>query len=108
MSHTPSASGSYVWQAGRQADEILVDLKILKFSTDCIGWIFAVFNEGAVLLYCYQCISVSFLGKVYCECVIEAHKSGTPCFLCRSLLLSTTVLNDVKDHVQIESVDNAD
>ena len=25
---------------------------------------------------------------------MEACKSGTPCFLCRSLLLSTTVLND--------------
>ena len=27
--------------------------------------------------------------------VMEVHKSGTPCFLCRSLLLSTTVLNDI-------------
>ena len=25
---------------------------------------------------------------------METHKSGTPCFLCRSLLLSTTVLNN--------------
>ena len=27
---------------------------------------------------------------------MEARKSGTPCFLCRSLLLSTTVLNDIE------------
>ena len=26
--------------------------------------------------------------------VVEVQKSGTPCFLCQSLLLSTTVLND--------------
>ena len=26
--------------------------------------------------------------------VIEAHKSGTPCFSCQYLLLSTIVLND--------------
>ena len=26
--------------------------------------------------------------------VVEARKSGTPCFSCRSLLLSTIVLND--------------
>ena len=25
---------------------------------------------------------------------MEVRKSGTPCFLCRSLLLSTTILND--------------
>ena len=28
------------------------------------------------------------------RCVIEVHKSRMPCFLCLSLLLSTTVLND--------------
>ena len=32
---------------------------------DRIGRIFAVFNKSTVLLYCYQCILVSFLGKVY-------------------------------------------
>ena len=46
----PSASGFYsrlvVQQAGRQSDKILVDL---KFSTDRIGSIFAMFNESTVL-----------------------------------------------------------
>ena len=36
-----------LWQASRQSDKILVDL---KFSTDCIGKIFVMFNEGTVLL----------------------------------------------------------
>ena len=36
--------------ASRQSDEILVDLKILKFSMDRTGWIFAAFNKGTVLL----------------------------------------------------------
>ena len=31
--------------------------------------------------------------------VMEVHKSETPCFLCRSLLLSTTVLNDICDWI---------
>ena len=37
-------------QSGRQSDEILVDLKNLKFSTDHIVRIFTVFNKGTVLL----------------------------------------------------------
>ena len=38
--------------------------------------------------------SVNFLGKVYCEACRGGAKSGMPCFLCQSLLLSTIVLND--------------
>ena len=48
---TPNASGSY----DRLAD------RLLNFSTGCI---ITEFNEGSVLLYCYQCISVSVLCKV--------------------------------------------
>ena len=33
--------------------------------------------------------------------VVEVHKSGTPCFLCLSLLLSTTVLNDILNCDQV-------
>ena len=30
------------WQAGRQSDEILINLKFQKFFMDCIGRIFSV------------------------------------------------------------------
>ena len=40
-----------LWQAGRQLDEILVDLKKLKFSTDHIFRIFTEFKEDKVLYY---------------------------------------------------------
>ena len=35
-----------------------------------------------------------FCEKYIVRHVMEAHESWTPCFLCRSLLLSTAVLND--------------
>ena len=40
--------------------------------------------------------SRSFREKYIVRRVMEARESWTPCFLCRSLLLSTTVLNDRK------------
>ena len=46
--YTPSASGSYGRQAGKQSDEILVDLKFSNISTDCIVRFFMKFNEGTV------------------------------------------------------------
>ena len=55
------------------------------------------FYEGTVLLQCYQCISVIFSGKVYCEACCGGTKKWDTMFLCRSLLLSTTVLNDIHD-----------
>ena len=30
---------------------------------------------------------------------MEARKSGTPCFLCQSLILSTTILNDIAIYI---------
>ena len=45
-----TAGRQSIGQAGRQSDEILVDLKFLKFSTDHIGRIFTAFNKGTVLL----------------------------------------------------------
>ena len=46
-----------------------------------------------------------FSSKVYCvRCAIEANKSGTPCFLCRSLLLSTIALNDTYIRIRYSSV----
>ena len=64
--------------AGSQ-DEIVVDLN-LKFSTDCIVRIFTEFNEGIVILRCYQCISVGFSSKYIVRHVTEVRKSRTPCF----------------------------
>ena len=43
--------------------------------------------------------SYFFQVKHIVRCVVEARKSGTPCFLCQSLLLSTVVLNDTNDSV---------
>ena len=52
------------------------------------------FNEGTVLLWCYKWILVGFFREKYIVRHVEALESWTPYFLCRSLLLSTTVLND--------------
>ena len=46
-----------------------------------------VLTVGALLII--SCVQVAIVRRV-----IEAHKSGTPCFSCLPLLLSTTVLND--------------
>ena len=90
-SHTPSASGSYSRQSDKNTG---IELIILKFSTNCILRIFMAFSEGMVLSYRVrkQCISVGYMGKVYCEARCGGLKSGIPCFI---PLLSTIVLNDV-------------
>ena len=60
--------------AGRLAG-IQIDLKILKFSTDCIVRFFTVFNKGTIVL--------PILGiKYILRHVVEVRKSGTPCFSC--------------------------
>ena len=48
--------------------------------------------------FCYS--GTNGFQSVFCEKyivrrVMEVRESWTPCFLCRSLLLSTTVLNDI-------------
>ena len=50
-----------------------------------IHWYHRVTN-GFQLVFCIKCIV---------RHVIEVRKSGTTCFSCQSLLLSTTVLNDI-------------
>ena len=65
---------------------------------DCISWIFAAFNEGTVLAIIVLPMHFSrrlFWVKYIVRHVIEACKSGMACFSCLSLLLSTTVLNDI-------------
>ena len=64
---------------GRQSEEILVDLKFLKFSMDWIVRIFTGFNEGKVLLYAFQS---AFRVKCILRHVIKARKSGMSCFSC--------------------------
>ena len=71
--------------ARRQSDEILVDSKIL---TDCIVRIFMVFNVIVLPMHFSQLFRVKYTVRR----VMEAHKSGTPCFSCRCTY--TTVLND--------------
>ena len=66
--------------------------KILKFSMNRISRIFVAFNVVIVLL---MHLSWFFRVKYIVRRIIEARKSGTPCFLCLSLLLSTTILNDI-------------
>ena len=53
---------------GWQSDEIMVDLKILKFCMDCIFRILAEFDKGTVQNH-YSVTNAFqlFLGKVYCE-----------------------------------------
>ena len=53
--------------AGWQSDEILVDFKNFKLSTDRIVGIFMEFNKDRVLLWCCQWILAGFFEKVYCE-----------------------------------------
>ena len=48
------------------------------------------FNEGFVIVICQI-----FCEKYIVRRIMEVRESWTPCFLCRSLLLSTTVLNDL-------------
>ena len=54
---------------------------MLKFFTDHIARIFTVFNEGTVV-YTTNAFQSVLLGKYIVGHVMEAHKIGTPCFLC--------------------------
>ena len=54
--------------------------KFLKYSTDYTG--VRIFMKELVLSRSNQCISVGFLGKVYCKVCCGGTKSRTPCFLC--------------------------
>ena len=69
--------------------------KFSNLSTDRIVRFFTEFNEGTVLFIVVQTdFSRFFREKYIVRRVMEARESWTPCFSCRSLLLSTTIRND--------------
>ena len=74
-------NGFYGRPAVQQADQILVDLKKLKFFTNRTVKIFIAFNEHMLLSYR---ITNVFLSVFWVRCivrlVVEALKNGTPCF----------------------------
>ena len=58
-----------------------------------------MFYEGSVIIVLPMHFSRLFQVKHIVRRVVEARKSGTPCFSYLSLLLSTTVFNDICDRV---------
>jgi len=54
-----------------------------------------MFNIGTVLLLTYQYILADFLHKAYCKVDFGHAKISDAIFSGQSLLLSTTVLNDI-------------
>ena len=67
-------------------------LKKFKFSTNCTARIFSAFK------HCYHSVTNVFTSVFQVRCiarlVVEVQKMGRHVFSCRSLLLSTIVLND--------------
>ena len=82
--------------AGRLVDEIQVNFEIFKLAVGRNIRLVALFNQGTASLQPYQCIPASFLGKAYWKVNFYSAKfSGSYMISHQSLLLSTTVLNDI-------------
>jgi len=62
-----------------------------------------MFNKGTMLLWMYQYILVDFSCKAYCKVDFGHAKILDAIFLGQSLLLSTTVLNDISNLLQISN-----
>ena len=73
---------------------------ISNFSKLTVGRNFrlvASFNQGTASLQPYQCIPAGFSGKAYCKVDFKARFfSGSHTISHQSLLLSTTVLNNIQ------------
>ena len=74
---------------------VLVGLTAGKFSNLSTYRIVRFFMKVQCCYSVTNGFSRIFHEKYIVKHVMEARESWTPCFLCRSLLLSTTVLNDI-------------
>ena len=90
----PQVDLTYTRTYGRQTDEIQVNFKMFKMFFWLIYSDFIMFDITAMLLHCYNCISVAFCQiKLILRWVFKCEKFGC-LLLCQSLLLGTNVLND--------------
>ena len=92
-SSRPSTSGSYSKLAGRLADKLQMDFEIFKI---LYRWSLTLLTSVQCYQQCQKCISVCFSQtKHILGCVLQDLKFCHH-FLCRSLLLGTSVPNDKK------------
>ena len=79
--------------AGWQGDEIQVDFKIFKIPC---RFNYLDFLLHLISVQCYYSIRNAFQSAfAYFKVCFEVHKIWLPFFPCRSLLLNTSILNDM-------------
>ena len=98
--------GSY----GRQSDEIREDLKFFEILSDRIVRSFTAFYEGScsvIILLPMHFSRSAFQVKYIVRRVVEAQKSGTPCFFVSIPTIKYyRVLNDTHTIAKAQTFDN--
>ena len=97
----PNISGSYGrlagWQAGRLADEIRLDFETFKILYKLNYLDFYFVDISVMLLIVLEVhFSLFFSNKMYFRMCLVVYKILSPFYSCQSLLLGTSVPNDMK------------
>ena len=89
----PSASGSYGRQAGRRNTAGILNLEIL-YRLNYLDFYF-IHSSTMLLIVLEVHFNLLFSNKAYFRVYFVVHKIRSPFFSCRSLLLGTSVCNDI-------------